>query len=161
MPALRLTHCIQASRDNEKKSANRQVFVACQPICRMASKAERYFRMGNAALGDDNPARAIRFYNKSLELEPGVTSVLTNKAGALMDLSRYSEALEAIDEAIRITPEYAKLHGMRGDILHALGRHDEGEKSYHTAIRLDPTNDRIRANAVTSWFTGLKHKKHL
>ena len=116
----------------------------------MASKAERYFRKGNDALGNNNPARAIRFYNKSLELEPGVTAVLTNKAGALMDLSRFHEALEAIDEAIYAMPEYAKLHGMRGDILNALGRYSEGKTSYKTAIKLDPTNERIRANAATS-----------
>lgn len=50
-------------------------------------------------------------------------------------------------------PEYAKLHGMRGDILNALGRYGEGKTSYKTAIRLDPTNERIRANAATSkWY---------
>ena len=116
----------------------------------MASKGERYFIKGNAELGSGNLSRAVRFYNKSLEFEPGVTEVLTNKAGALMDLARYDEALEIVEEAIFTKPAYAKLHGMRGDILNALGRYNEGKDSYETAIRLDPTNERIRNNAATS-----------
>ena len=118
----------------------------------MASKGERYFRKGNAELANGNPARAVRFYNKSLEFEPGVMEVLANKAGALMDLARYDEALVTIEEAILAKPTYAKLHGMRGDIMNALGRYREGKNCYETAIMLDPTNDRIRHNAATSEY---------
>ena len=108
----------------------------------MTDMAVRLFRRGNEALANKDPARAVRFYNRSLELRPGVMEVLTNKAGALMDMRRYPEALETIDEAIETMPEYAKLHGMRGDILYYLGRYDESEESFNRGIKLD---SRIKA----------------
>ena len=109
----------------------------------MPDKAEKLFRRGNNALRQGDPATAIRFYNKSLELSPGVMEALVNKAGAHMDLHRYDEALATIDEAIRATPNYAKLHGIRGDILAKLGRYNECEDAYNEAIWLDPSDSRF------------------
>ena len=105
--------------------------------------AERLFHKGNKALMNDNPRKAISLYNRSLKLNPNNRFVLMNKAGALLDLSIYDEALETIENAIQIDPYIAKCWGMKGDILGGLGRYDEALHCYDHAIELDPSDKRL------------------
>lgn len=48
------------------------------------------------------------------------------------------KALAAYDEAIRLSPDFAKAHNNRGSVLHMLGRLDDALASYKEAQRLDP-----------------------
>ncbi|MES2976132.1 MAG: tetratricopeptide repeat protein [Pseudomonadota bacterium] len=48
------------------------------------------------------------------------------------------QALAAYDEAIRLSPDFAKAHNNRGSVLHQFGRLDEALDSYKEAQRLDP-----------------------
>ena len=105
--------------------------------------AERFFHMGNEKLANGDPRKAISLYNRSLKKSPGNMAVLMNKAGALMDLGIFTEALETIDAAIKIDSGIAKCWGMRGDIVFALGRHNEALSNYDTAINLDPYDIRL------------------
>lgn len=105
--------------------------------------AERFFHMGNDNLANGNPRMAVSLYNRSLRKEPGNPSVLMNKAGALMDMGLYDEALETIDAAIEAAPNIAKCWGMKGDILGELGKYDEALGCCDQAIRLDPHDSRL------------------
>lgn len=105
--------------------------------------AERFFHMGNEELMRGNPSKAISLYNRSLRKAPGNPSVLMNKAGALMDMRIYGEALETIEEAIEVAPDIAKCWGMRGDILGMLGNYVEALRSCDRAIELDPYDPRL------------------
>lgn len=105
--------------------------------------AERFFHMGNEELMRGNPGKAVSLYNRSLRKAPGNPSVLMNKAGALMDMRIYGEALETIEEAIEVAPDIAKCWGMRGDILGMLGNCVEALRSCDRAIELDPYDPRL------------------
>ena len=61
-----------------------------------------------------------------------------NKGNALADLSKYDEAIQAYDEAIRLDPEYAAAWVNKGITLNALGKHNESIQACDEAIRLDP-----------------------
>lgn len=56
---------------------------------------------------------------------------------ALMNQSKYDEAILAYDEAIRLDPEDAASWGAKGFALSKLGRHDEAMQVYDEALRLD------------------------
>jgi tetratricopeptide (TPR) repeat protein len=47
--------------------------------------------------------------------------------------SAWSEALEAVDEALAIDPRFAELHYRRGRVLLALGRHEEAGEAFRRA----------------------------
>jgi tetratricopeptide (TPR) repeat protein len=65
----------------------------------------------------------------------------TNAAITLAALGRNSEAQAAYQKALAIFPDAAYLHRGHGDLLFAMGRMDESEQEYLTAIKLDPSAD--------------------
>lgn len=50
---------------------------------------------------------------------------------------RHAEALQRIDEAIRLSPNQASFHGSRGKVLAVLGRLDEALASFDRALALE------------------------
>jgi len=72
-------------------------------------------------------------------------SALLSKGQALMQLGRFSEALESFDAASKIIPPLPDpLVGM-GDALAALGRHDEATRAYQRALDIMEDRDDVRS----------------
>lgn len=65
----------------------------------------------------------------------------TNAAITLAALGRNSEALADYQKALAIFPEAGFLHRYYADLLFAMGRMDDSEQEYLTAIKLDPSAD--------------------
>ena len=59
-------------------------------------------------------------------------------AESLLNAGRVTEALAAIDEAIEMEPEQARLRYFRGSILFRTGRYAEAEPEFLRALELDP-----------------------
>jgi tetratricopeptide (TPR) repeat protein len=59
-------------------------------------------------------------------------------AAVLAALDRNTEALAATDKGLAVFPDSSFLHWQRGNILAGMGRFDESEQEYLTAIELDP-----------------------
>jgi len=55
-----------------------------------------------------------------------------------MNQERYSEAIQAYDEAIRLDPNSTVSWYNKGNALKSLDRYDEAIQAYDQAIRLDP-----------------------
>ncbi|MBP0588666.1 winged helix-turn-helix domain-containing protein [Paraburkholderia sp. LEh10] len=78
---------------------------------------------------------ALRATGYLAQLSP----LLGQLASALANDARHREALEAIDDALRHADDngerwyYAQLCGIKGDVLHKLGRHDEAQRWLATA----------------------------
>jgi hypothetical protein len=66
--------------------------------------------------------------------------VLYNRANALLDLDRYSEALDAYDRVLVRTPEHVKALGNRGRALQALNRPAEAVPCFEKALVADKEN---------------------
>jgi tetratricopeptide (TPR) repeat protein len=67
-----------------------------------------------------------------------------NRAGELYEQRRYTEALEAYREAVRLVPNFGAAHCGLANTLKALGRSEEAIVSYRTAVRLEPSYVRCR-----------------
>jgi len=61
-----------------------------------------------------------------------VEKLLAN-ARELIEESRWSEALEILDEALMIDPRFAELHYRRGQVLFALGQYEEAKAAFKWA----------------------------
>ena len=76
------------------------------------------------------------------EATKGLTAVEWNKkAFALWDQHRFTnpeQALEYLEEAIRLDPKWAMAYSNRGVVYGDLGQHNRAIEDYNQAIRLDP-----------------------
>jgi Tfp pilus assembly protein PilF len=60
------------------------------------------------------------------------------RAMNLLNAERYPEAIQYLDEAIRLDPRYAVAFSNRGVAYYSLGQYEQAIKDYDEAIRLDP-----------------------
>ena len=81
---------------------------------------------------------------EALPLNAASFNQWVNAATVLAALHRNSEALAAMDTAMRIFPDNAQARWYRGQILYALQRHSEAEEDWKRALALVPRE-------VTPW----------
>ena len=62
----------------------------------------------------------------------------TDRGNALCSLERYTEAVDAYEQALRLAPSYAFAYKGKGDALIALSRYEEALAAYEQAIERDP-----------------------
>ncbi len=88
------------------------------------------------------------------DLDPNLVVSWIEKGVALHNLSRYDEAVRALDEAIKLDPNYADAWNTKGVVLRNQGqslddldigldgqdKYDEAMKCFDEAIRLNPNN---------------------
>ena len=61
-----------------------------------------------------------------------------DKALAALELGQYERAIEDLNEAIRLDPQYANAYGHRGSAYGKLGQYEWAIEDFDEAIRLDP-----------------------
>lgn len=71
----------------------------------------------------------------ALERNPVFYSAL---AKTLKQADRATEAREVIESLVKMAPDWAEAHAMRGDILNVLGHQEEARESYERTIELNP-----------------------
>lgn len=92
-------------------------------------------------LRSGNFPEAVRLCDQSLTKFPGDATFLCLAGQASIALKKFDTAEQYIDEAIRVSPDFAAAFETHGDLMLVKGRPDEARASYQTATRLDPTRD--------------------
>lgn len=59
---------------------------------------------------------------------------------ALRKLARYDEAIENLDKALELEPNYVKAIAQKGSTLAVMGEYEEALKCLDRALELDPDN---------------------
>jgi protein O-GlcNAc transferase len=110
---------------------------------RLPQDPQLLFYLGTAELKKGDASQAARRLERSLQLAANPNTA-NNLGLALLDLGQNERALNALEQAVRLSPRYADAHYNRGTALQALGRLDEALQSYEEAIRLQP--DHVNAH---------------
>jgi Tfp pilus assembly protein PilF len=83
--------------------------------------AEAYALLGDsyasviyACNRDQDPERADAYYRKALELAPDLMTAISNRAGNLRRMGRYSECIELLDKALQAFGDEPPLRATRG-----------------------------------------------
>src|SRR6218665_514197 len=102
-----------------------------------------FFEMGlTLGIWGGQPAEALPWYARVLELAPGHTSAQLHRALALAQLGRHAEAVDGFD-ALAAGGEFRKalvLYMQRAESLEVLGRLEDAERDWTRAHGEDPGN---------------------
>ena len=85
-----------------------------------------------------NFEKAIKCYDKAIQIDPNHFTSLNNKGVALVALNRYDEALKCYDESLSIEPNYIEAWNNKGSLYELKDQSDEAIKCYDKAIKVDP-----------------------
>jgi tetratricopeptide (TPR) repeat protein len=91
-------------------------------------------------------AEALELAESALRAEPELPEALVNCAAALVASGRAAEAEPLLSRAEAILPRDTAILYNRGVAAAALGRRDDAVRYYDEVLRLDPANERARAN---------------
>jgi len=92
---------------------------------------------GVSAWERDDYAAALSDFRAVLEDHPEFPDV-RNKAGlCLAMMGELEQALEELDEALRVAPDYAEAHLNRAIVLNTMGRFDDAREAFARASELD------------------------
>ena len=100
--------------------------------------ADRLCREGLALKNAGRPKEALEMYDRALEILPGHSSLLGNKAVALRHLGMYKEALSWVGRAIEANPSDPAMWINKANFLSDLGRCEEALECVDRALDLDP-----------------------
>lgn len=90
--------------------------------------------------------QAVSLIRRSIAIDGAREKPHSNLAIALHRLGRHQEALDSVESALRIKPDYPEALSNRGNVLLELGRHEEALHSYERALRLRPGGIDIQLN---------------
>lgn len=81
-----------------------------------AKTAEEFLKRGDAAFDRGNCKEAIAMYTQALALNRNYAEAYNNRAYTSMRMQDYAPALQDLDQALRIRPDYFHALMNRGDI---------------------------------------------
>jgi len=84
--------------------------------------------------------KALEFYDKSLQLNPGNKYSLNNKGFTLNLLDKFQEAIPLFDKAIEIDKTFAYSYNNRGLAKIKIGKAEEGLEDINNSFKLDENN---------------------
>jgi len=119
-------------------------FVGQEALQNRAGALENLGRQEESAEGIDE---AMERLNNIIEESPNDSGAMVHKAILFREQGRHEEAVGALNNATKITPEYVMAWEMMGEILsNDLGRYEESIEAYNHALQLDPSDARAWTN---------------
>jgi serine/threonine protein kinase/Tfp pilus assembly protein PilF len=122
----------------EKNRAKR--FRIFEEIARKYPNDKRIHNVLGDIYKDVNFERALREYNKALELDPNYGPVLNALAYLYMEPAHqnYEKSIEYARKYLKIYPDDANPHDTMADLYFNMGRIDDAIEKYKDAARIDP-----------------------
>ena len=117
-----------------------------EPTQQSEVSADIYLNRGDAFLGKGNYDRAIRAYDKAIELKPDFAVAYSNRGEAYAKKGDYPRAVVDYDKAIELKPSIelppnaAVAYNIRGVGFLGKGNYDSAIVDYTKAIKLKPDN---------------------
>lgn len=99
---------------------------------------EAYFVKGLFYSYSGDKLKAIEYFDKCLAISYTYMSAYTEKALALYDLQKYTDALLVLDKALTLQNNYDEGYYYRGQCLEKLNKIPEAIEAYNMALMYDP-----------------------
>jgi len=100
--------------------------------------AAAYNNRGNAYAELNEHERAIKDFDKAIELNPDDAETYYNRGVAYAKLNKYEQAIKDYEKAIELNPDDAKAYYNRGLAYAELNKYEQAIEDYDKAIELNP-----------------------
>lgn len=98
---------------------------------------------GQWQLAAEQLKEAIRLDANNTQAKDNLGRIYLNQAYDAFKRHQTSEAMEAIDQALAINPQFAQAYALRGDIEYGRQHLKEAKASWDQAVKLDPTQTEL------------------
>ncbi|MCG8422934.1 MAG: response regulator [Proteobacteria bacterium] len=123
----------------EQSSSEPQVPInASAPKTSESKGYKEYFASARRAYDRKRFEEALGLLDKALA-ERKSARALTMKADVLLETGKQDEALGVVDDAVRISPEYARAWLIKGQIHHARKEEAQADVAFRRFLRLKPS----------------------
>jgi len=113
---------------------NIQTFAASQE-----TQADYYFQEGFAALNFGEYKKAIKHFDRVINLDPNYIDAYINKGIAFHELGNFEEAISNYDKALEIEPDNPIALNNKGYVFSKMKKYDEAVPYYNRALEINPT----------------------
>jgi tetratricopeptide (TPR) repeat protein len=122
----------------QTKNPNALVMADALLSSKAMAEKESYFIKGLYYSYMNEKERSIPYFDKCLQINYTYMSAYTEKALALYDLKKYTEALAVLDKGITLQNNYDEGYYYKGRVLEKLNRPQDAIDAYQTALMYDP-----------------------
>jgi Flp pilus assembly protein TadD len=113
--------------------------------------------MGNIlARSKDDVPTAMKYYNKSLEIDPNDNIAINNIGANLMQVVKTGEAKKYFEKALEINPDYPNTYFALSMVAEMAGDLDSAFRHAITAIKKNSRKDGLFQNSVSQAFSCAK-----
>ena len=110
-----------------------------------------FFFTGTSFLQTNEYDKAIKFLNKSIELNPNISEAYNNKGIALTKIQKFEESVENYNKAIDIKKDFFDAYLNKGISLRNIKKYKESIDCFKTCIKLKPNDPKIYNNLGNSY----------
>ena len=116
---------------------------ACVAFCASADKKAQkaqekdpkyQYNLGLFYLNQSNVDEAIKYFNKSLSLDPRFYQAWNMLGLAHASKGHLDESVKAYKKCLEINPQYSEVHNNLGTVYQEMGQYDNAEASYRAAL---------------------------
>lgn len=134
-----LNFAVPAERISQLKVTDLQTVSSLSAVTQKNKRAaaEKLYSQGVALLSRDDFARALPFFEKAAETDPGYAEAWYQVGYAYGVLGRHADSLKASKTAAKLRPDWSETYVNIGASSYALQQYKEAADAYRTAIRLD------------------------
>jgi tetratricopeptide (TPR) repeat protein len=130
-----------------------------QKSIELKDKANIYYRRGIGLLKKRKYNKAIKSFQRAIDLSPDNTDLYYNIGNAFYMHKIYDEAIELFEEVIRIDPEYYYAYIGLGIVLFAKKDYNSAIEKFEKAINLNPKNTIAYFNKGVLFYYQKRYKE--
>jgi ribosomal protein S12 methylthiotransferase accessory factor len=112
------------------------------------------FYLGSSYLSLNEPAKALRFFEQALDLEPkeeDIPSIYSYIGLCLKDLEQYRDAISSLEKAEKYDRERTDIYNLMGFCYYKLKEHDKAIDCFRRVLELDPSSAIDYANIASNY----------
>jgi stress-induced-phosphoprotein 1 len=121
----------------EKKKLDEEAYL--DPALALKAKEE-----GNAAYKAEQYPVAVKHYNEAIKRNPRDHVLYSNRAGALIKLMAFDDAVRDCDKCIELCPTFARAYARKGQAYLLTKQLHRALQAYEEGLKQDPNNDECK-----------------